>query len=288
MNNTYLNQFFLPSVEDEDTFLIGIRRTCYNGYYPFRFMKGKQPESFEFGPVTILYGGNGSGKSTILNVIAQRLDLIRHSVFNSSAFFSEYVSMCRFEGKIIPENSQILTSDDVFDYLLNMRYINDGIDFRREELFQEWVEKSFSKPNMNCLDDYDKWKEFYDAKRMTQSRFVKERLMKNVDIHSNGESALRYFTDHINEHTLYLLDEPENSLAFNLQKELAEFISASARFYGCQFIIATHSPVLLALKDAVIYDLDKEPVATRKWTELGNVREMYEFFEEHREDFFEK
>ena len=68
----------------------------------------------------------------------------------------------------------------------------------------------------------------------------------------------------------------------------AELISASTGFYGCQFIIATYSPVLLALKDAVIYDLDKEPVATRKWTELGNVREMYEFFEEHREDFFEK
>ena len=132
MNSTYLHQFFLPSEKDEDTFLFGIRRTCYHGYYPFRFLKGKQPEYFEFGPVTILYGGNGSGKSTILNVIAQRLDLIRHSVFNSSAFFSKYVNMCRFEGKKIPEDSQILTSDDVFDYLLNMRYINDGIDFRRE------------------------------------------------------------------------------------------------------------------------------------------------------------
>jgi len=73
-----------------------------------------------------------------------------------------------------------------------------------------------------------------------------------------------------------------------LKGKQAEFISASTGFYGCRFIIATYSPALPALKDAVIYDLDNEPVVTRKWTELGNVREMYEFFEEHREDFFEK
>jgi predicted ATPase len=73
-----------------------------------------------------------------------------------------------------------------------------------------------------------------------------------------------------------------------LKGKQAEFISASTGFYGCRFIIATYSPALPALKDAVIYDLDNEPVVTRKWTELGNLREMLGFFEEHRQEFLEK
>jgi predicted ATPase len=73
-----------------------------------------------------------------------------------------------------------------------------------------------------------------------------------------------------------------------LKGKQAELISASTGFYGCRFIIATYSPALPALKDAVIYDLDKEPVVTRKWTEPGNLREMLGFFEEHRQEFLEK
>ena len=109
--------------------------------------------------------------------------------------------------------------------------------------------------------------------------------MRNVDLRSNGESALKFFVDHITDNALYLLDEPENSLAIPLQKELAKYISASARHYNCQFIIATHSPILLSLNDALIYDLDATPVVTRRWTELENVRLLQEFFEEHRDKF---
>ena len=84
---------------------------------------------------------------------------------------------------------------------------------------------------------------------------------------------------------LYLLDEPENSLSAKLQEELAKFIEDSARFYGCQFIISTHSPFLLALKGARIYDLDAVPARVRRWTELENVRVYRDFFEKHRDAF---
>lgn len=67
--------------------------------------------------------------------------------------------------------------------------------------------------------------------------------------------------------------------------ELALFLADSPRFYNCQFIIATHSPFLLATPDAKIYDLDSVPVCTKKWTQLDNVRKYYEFFEKRKHEF---
>ena len=98
---------------------------------------------------------------------------------------------------------------------------------------------------------------------------------------------MKYFTDRISEDALYLLDEPENSLSIELQQELCEYLQASARHFGCQFVIATHSPVLLSMKDALIYDLDSNPVQTRNWTQLENVRRYFDFFEKHRSLFLE-
>ena len=90
--------------------------------------------------------------------------------------------------------------------------------------------------------------------------------MQNVRAQSNGESAFRFFTEHIKENALYLLDEPENSLAADLQLQLSQFIADTARFYHCQFIIATHSPFLLAMEHCRIYDLDAIPVTVKPWT----------------------
>ena len=109
--------------------------------------------------------------------------------------------------------------------------------------------------------------------------------MVNVREHSNGESAFLYFTNKIKDNGLYLLDEPENSLSPEKQQELAAFLENSARFFGCQLIIATHSPFLLAMKGAKIYDLDEDPVDVKRWTELTNVRAYYEFFKKHEKEF---
>ena len=93
------------------------------------------------------------------------------------------------------------------------------------------------------------------------------------------------FSERIREDALYLLDEPENSLSPERQLELARFLHDSARFYNCQFIMATHSPFLLAMPGARIYDLDSEPIATKRWTELENVRATWEFFQSHKDEF---
>ena len=54
---------------------------------------------------------------------------------------------------------------------------------------------------------------------------------------------------------------------------------------GCQFIIATHSPFMMALKDALIYDLSGESAEVKKWTEIENVRVYYNFFKKHYKEF---
>lgn len=70
--------------------------------------------------------------------------------------------------------------------------------------------------------------------------------------------------------------------------KLKRFIEDSTRFYNCQFIISTHSPFLLKLMDAKIYDLDDTPVVTKKWTELSNVLVYYNFFKQYEEEFDKK
>ncbi len=282
----YLTQFKFPDVEREYDFLMGMRRTCYDSFYPFQVLTKNNLQVLDFEPITILYGGNGSGKSTALNVIAEKLQLDRDTLFNRSNFFEDYTQMCEFEvAQEIPVNSRIVTSDDVFDFMLNLRTINDGINVKREDLFQEYLDVKYAKFQMKSLADYEQLKKVNMARSKTQSKYIRNNLMDNVREHSNGESAFIYFADKIKESGLYLLDEPENSLSPERQQELLQFIEDSARFFGCQFVIATHSPFLLSLKGAKIYDLDENPVDVKKWTELENVRVYYEFFKKHEREF---
>ncbi len=284
----YLSHFAFPDREREYSFTMSQKRTCYDTVYPFLVLSAHQLKMLDFEPVTILYGGNGSGKTTALNVIAEKLGLARDTLYNRSNFFGDYTKLCSFEtiGKI-PKDSRIITSDDVFDFMLNLRFINEGIDQRREELFEEYQEAKHAKFQMNSLEDYDRLKKVNAARRNTQSKYVRSSLQDNVREHSNGESAFLYFADKIKENGLYLLDEPENSLSPEKQQELLRFMEDSVRFFKCQFVIATHSPFLLSMRGAKIYDLDEEAADVKRWTELANVRAYYAFFKKYEREFEE-
>lgn len=282
----YLNYFTFPNEEKEFDFFMGVKRTCYDSFYPFKVLSAHGLERIDFEPVTILYGGNGSGKSTALNVIAEKTGINRDSIYNKSSFYPDYVNMCKMHIKTdIPEESIIITSDDVFDYMLNIRNINEGIDQKRETLFEEYLEAKYSRFQMKSIADYEQLKKVNTARSKTQSRFVRHELMGNLREYSNGESAFKYFIEKIDKNGLYILDEPENSLSPKRQLELMNFIEDSARFLGCQFIISTHSPFLLAMRGAKIYNLDKNPVDVKRWTELENVRIYYDFFKIHENEF---
>lgn len=280
----YLSHFTLPRQTRREILLDELvnNRTCYSNFYPFQVFDNWEEETFSFEPITVLYGGNGSGKTTLLNLMGEKLRLERRSVFNRSSFFQDFVDLCRAEGKA-PAGSAVLTSDDVFDDLLDLRVLNQGIDRERVELLAEYKDLRESGFQMKSLDDYEQLKKVVQATRRkaSGSSFVKESIGTNVRGRSNGETAFQYFTDQIQENALYLLDEPENSLSAQRQRELAKFLEDSARFFGCQIILATHSPILLAMQGARVYDLDRRPIAVRKWTDLPAVRAWYEFFKEH-------
>ena len=293
----YLSHFQFPNIEMEYSFRMSQKRTCYDTYYPFFILSKHNLTMLDFEPVTILYGGNGSGKTTALNVIAEKLGLERDTLYNRSNFFEDYVRMCSYRTeeeerslkaeskKKMPAGSRIITSDDVFDFMINLRSINDGINLKRDELFEDYLDAKYSHFQMQSLDDYEQLKKVTTARSNTQSKFVRKNLMDNVREHSNGESAFLYFSNKIKENGLYLLDEPENSLSPEKQQELLKFLEDSARFFGCQFIIATHSPFLLSMHGAKIYDMDEEVVDVKRWTELSNVRAYYDFFKKYEREF---
>ena len=118
----------------------------------------------------------------------------------------------------------------------DIRKLDERIDRRREELFEEYIENKNERDfRLKSLEDYDRLREINLARSKTQSRYVRAMLKDNVREQSNGESAFYYFTEKIREDGLYLLDEPENSLSPGKQLELVRFMEDSARFFRCQF-----------------------------------------------------
>ena len=111
----YLSEFYFPSQNSEANYLAESPRakmTCYDSFYPFGLFAGRGLKALDLADVTILYGGNGSGKTTALNVMADALRLQRGAQYNRSDFFPDYVSLCQFHTlHAIPAGSLILTSD---------------------------------------------------------------------------------------------------------------------------------------------------------------------------------
>lgn len=281
----YLDHFLFPAEDAEWAFRMSVKRTCYNTFYPFFLCSSIGLERLDFEPLTLLHGGNGSGKTTVLNVIAETLRLQRETPYNRSCFFTDYANLCKpVTTRPIPEQSRMIVSDDVFDYMMNVRSLNDGIDRERLTLLEEHRTARQTVFQLRTLADYDELKKRNSARRNTQSAFVRQQLGENVRELSNGESANFFFQERIATDALYLLDEPENSLSPQGQIRLAAFLEEAVRYLGCQLIVATHSPFLLAMRGAKIYDLDARPVDLKKWTELGEVRAYADFFASRRLD----
>ena len=268
----YLKRFNLLSDYNEHNLMRAEERKIFNNVYPLHIFPLIELESIAFKEITIFYGGNGSGKSTLLNIIASKLNAIRKSPINKGAYFDLYVKMTDCEFSLdYPTEIKAITSDDVFDYLLDIRSINTNVNRRKERLSMEYLNNKFkSEDNM---ENYENIKNISDSKSKTMSEYIRARLSNNNIIEqSNGESALLFWEKEIKENAIYILDEPENSLSAENQLKLKKFIEDSARFYNCQFIISTHSPFLLALE---------------KWTNLKNVKLYYDFFKEKEKEFEE-
>ena len=298
----YLESFFLPI--DREERLIEDRMKENGGVYgyidnsyPCGLFGPKGLSELHFRKVTIFYGGNGSGKSTLLNLIASKLELKRIAPFNSSELFSSYTEACSYEMAYddegdkmrIPNGSRIITSDDIFDYMLAVRTNNSEIADEIERGKAEHRRLKYGETvKFNGMEDYEELRLQVMARTRSMSRrqFLRKTAGTEVKLNSNGETALAYFEQKLQNDTLYCLDEPENSMSPKMQLELLGMLEEMARYCGCQFIIATHSPFLLSLEGARIYDLDADPVRIRNWWELENAKIYYEFFAAHK-DLFE-
>lgn len=250
-------------------------RTIHRSWYPWKTFYNRGFCHIEFSDITIFYGNNASGKTTVLNVIAEKLGLQRTSLFNTSDFFAQY---CEGNGGFeLSDNhkspkaigrGKIIVSDDVFNNILATRQRNLEKDVQIEDVSQQYFAMEHA------------------PKSLTVSKFIKHTMdyRKHAEM-SNGESGFKYFVEQIEEESLVLLDEPENSLSAETQQVLAHELYSLAHRGRCQLVIATHSPFLLSLPDALIYNLDATPVQTAKWYELENMRSYYNLFKMHSSSF---
>ena len=101
---------------------------------------------------------------------------------------------------------------------------------------------------------------------------------------SHGESLMSYFKNRYRIKGLYLLDEPETALSPSSLIELLNLLIRTARSGHAQFIIATHSPLLLACPGALIYSFDG-PVVTPIRYEDTSYYHIYKNFMSHPEKF---
>lgn len=298
----YLHRFTLPTDREEELYLDqawqnGGKFGYVDNAYPCGIFDRKELSQIVFDRITIFYGGNGSGKSTLLNLIAGRLKLNRVAPHNSGEIFDRYQGECEYvlghdeEGfeLRIPSGSRIITSDDVFDYMLAMRTRNDEIAEGKQEAREEYARLKYgASVKFKSMDDYDAMRQQILARSRSVSRrqFIRRTAGQEVELLSNGETALAYFEKKIKSKTLYCLDEPENSLSPAMQLELVKLLEKRAGEEECQLIMATHSPFLLAMQGAKVYNLDACPAQVCHWWELENVRIYYEFFNEHKALFY--
>lgn len=251
--------------------------------YPYNVFNGKYIEPFVFAPITVLYGNNGSGKSTVLNIMANRLGLRgmekpTSNTYGIVDYCDRFTAECFYrlgedeDGRSIqrlPENSRYIKSEDILYEIKKIQQQNvlsTGMEY-------DCIQLGMSRD---------------DARRFVRSTEGHEQesyIMYSQEKYSNGETALQYFEKHLQPNGLYLLDEPEISLSPQKQVALAEEINTMARLLQCQFIIATHSPFMLGTLHAKIYNLDGKEYDTVAWTELEHVRYFYDFFKKHEEKF---
>ena len=95
---------------------------------------------------------------------------------------------------------------------------------------------------------------------------------------SNGETALGFWEKEIEDKSLYIIDEPENSLSPEMQLKLSDLLGYMARYNNSQIIMATHSPFLLSTPNAKIYNLDGAPACVSQFEDLEAMRMYYDFF----------
>lgn len=212
-------------------------------------------------PVTFLVGDNGSGKSTLLEIIAAGMRL--HSLGQQAiddhplmASARNALPAFRFVRSAPVRHGFFFRADDVTGFLQSVqRSVREHEDIA--------AELAASIPG-------DWGRERAVGMARSQSEALASRYGEDPFARSHGELYLDLFRARINKAGLYLMDEPETPLSPTNVLALIAMIQDAVAL-GAQFIIATHSPILMALPDAEILDVNESPPVPVSWDEVEHV-----------------
>ncbi len=242
------------------------------GGFPFNLPLVRSLETLEFNsPVTFFVGENGSGKSTLLEAIA--------CAVGSITVGSESVSTDKTLADVRRLSAQLKTSwtkrthkgfflraEDFFGYARRMAQTRAELEEDLRQADRESQGRSIAAAQYGRMPYAH---ELYD---------LNQRYGSGLDAHSHGESFLALFQSRFVPGGLYLLDEPEAPLSPIRQMAMISLLREMTK-QESQFIIATHSPILMAFPDAIIYDFDRLPLQTVRYGDLEHVRLTRDFLD---------
>jgi predicted ATPase len=235
-----------------------------NSGFPFNLPIFKKRGVLELNsPITFLVGENGSGKSTFMEALACKIGCIvvgsdslqRDNTLNEVRKLSECLHLSWTKKT---KNGFFLRAEDFFGYTKKLSLLKAQI-----------------KEDINTVDEEYSGRSEY-AKGLAKMPHLNElnalenSYERGLESYSHGESFLELFQSRIKPNGLYLLDEPEAPLSpfrqLGFLSLLKKMISE-----GSQFIIATHSPILMAFPNAEIFNFDTLPIQKVKYNELEHV-----------------
>lgn len=240
--------------------------------FPFSVPAVQQLTEIEFTcPVTFFVGENGSGKSTVLEAIAAATHAVTagsDSVDRDPTLERQRVLGKRFDLQWAHRTPSgfYLRAEDFFGFARHaaqlreeMRRETERVDAEyRAQGRSDWARTLATGPSRNS------------------ARAMEERYGGDLDARSHGEGFLAFFAARFKKGGLYLIDEPEAALSPQSQLALLAHLFDMVREDG-QFIIATHSPILLAFPGATILAFDGGAITPTSYDELPSVQLTRDF-----------
>jgi predicted ATPase len=212
--------------------------------------------------VTIFVGDNGSGKSTLLETMALSLNLplIGGFIGGSAAGFEAARILQAFlqvEWKRETKRGFFFRAEDFSDFINSV------------EKAQYSIEQSLGDLRGNVDDAIIKTM----GENMNGAlREMRKNYGENMQAFSHGEAYLKILQTRIQDKGIYLLDEPEAALSPLRQLSLISFILEVLKQRNSQFIIATHSPILMGIPHATIYEIQEDNMKAVAWEETDHYR----------------
>ncbi|HKG95630.1 MAG TPA: AAA family ATPase [Gemmatimonadaceae bacterium] len=222
--------------------------------------------------VTFFVGENGSGKSTLLEAIAAAagLPVVGSESVDADATLGAQRALARklkLAWRRPTHRGFFLRAEDFFGFAKYLSKLRAELLQRLEEIDVEYADRSAHARGLAA------------GPVAGSLRDMERRYGVNLDANSHGESFLHLFRNRFVPGGLYLLDEPEAPLSPQSQLGLMAMMDDMLR-EDAQFIVATHSPILLAFPGARIYTFDDPPVREVAYEELESVNLTRAFLNE--------